>query len=135
MFKENLKCFVCDETKNHLNQTIGFSDTGKWWERASFKLGQNFRLNFFQGCFDRPDEVYLQDCGDSATQCSTVMEIDWTPLGSQIARVSRSCGRVANNGGFLCETGDLSNFKYHRCQQVRLPSKIIITEYLYYNVM
>ena len=29
VFKENLKCFVCEETKNHLNQTIGFSDTGK----------------------------------------------------------------------------------------------------------
>ena len=77
---------------------------------------------YLLGCFDRPDEVYLQDCGDSATQCSTVMEIDWTPLGSQIARVSRSCGRVANNGGFLCETGDISNFKYHRCQQARLPT-------------
>ena len=28
-FAEPLKCFQCQETWNHLNQSIGFSDTGK----------------------------------------------------------------------------------------------------------
>ena len=29
VFGEPLKCFTCSETWNHLNQSIGYSDTGK----------------------------------------------------------------------------------------------------------
>ena len=29
IFPHPLECFICEETRNHLNETVGFSDTGK----------------------------------------------------------------------------------------------------------
>ena len=62
-----------------------------------------------KGCFDQPDEKYLQECGPQATLCATMMEVDWTILGAQTTTVRRSCG-VAQSPGINCQEGALIYF-------------------------
>jgi len=93
VFPRPLECFICEQTKNHLGQTVGFSD---------------------EGCFDAPDESYLHVCGPQATMCSTLMEVDWLATGEQITLVRRGCG-VKNAPSTVCTEETLSNFQYKQC--------------------
>lgn len=95
VFAEPLKCFVCSETWNHLNQSIGHSDTG---------------------CFLKPDEKYLHECGPLDTMCSTQMEVDWTILGSQNTIIRRGCAQGSSEA-VSCKEGDTLNLQYKQCTQ------------------
>jgi len=94
-FAEPLKCFTCQETWNHLNQSIGYSDTG---------------------CFMQPDEKYLHECYPDENMCVTQMEVDWTVTGEQNTIVRRRCGK-ANTPETSCSTGSTLNLQVKQCTQ------------------
>lgn len=95
VFAEPLKCFTCQETWNHINQSIGYSDTG---------------------CFLQPDEKYLHECAPFDTMCVTDMEVDWTILGSQNTIVTRRCGQ-GSTAESSCQEGSSLNLQYKKCTQ------------------
>ena len=73
---KTLSCFVCDETVDSNNQTVGYGNPT---------------------CFSNfPDQSYVQQCRGDESYCVVDIETDWFLTGQQTTRIRRGCSKTVN---------------------------------------
>ena len=74
---KTLSCYVCDETVDSNNQTIGYGNPSC--------LSNN------------PNPQYIQQCRGEEVHCIVNIETDWVLFGRQTTRIRRACSQTVSN--------------------------------------